>query len=251
VIRVDGRSPEQLREIRLTPGFSEYAEGSCLVEVGRTRVLCNATVENRVPPHVYGTGSGWITAEYAMLPRSSQQRIVRDGVRGKIGGRSHEIQRLIGRSLRAVFDLKRFGERTVILDCDVIQADGGTRCASITGAFVALGLAMRTLRQRKQLNIQPIRDYLAAVSVGVVEGAPVLDLCYLEDAQAEVDMNVVMTGSGLFVEIQGTAEAAPFSLDTLTQMQRLAATGIAGLIDKQRDLLQLDLEPTPQEVAGQ
>lgn len=243
MIRVDGRSPDQLREVRITPDFIEYAEGSCLIEIGRTRVLCTATVDNRVPPHVYGSGQGWITAEYAMLPRSSQQRIVRDGVRGKIGGRSHEIQRLIGRSLRSIFDLKRFGERTVILDCDVIQADGGTRCASITGAFVALALAMERLRRDKKLSIQPIRQYLSAVSVGVVEGTPVLDLCYLEDAQAQVDMNVVMTGDGRFVEVQGTAESEPFTAETLMEMQRLAAIGNEQLIARQRELLKLEIAP--------
>ena len=245
MIRVDGRSPDQLREVRITPDFIEYAEGSCLIEIGRTRVLCTATVDNRVPPHVYGSGQGWITAEYAMLPRSSQQRIVRDGVRGKIGGRSHEIQRLIGRSLRSIFDLKRFGERTVILDCDVIQADGGTRCASITGAFVALALAMERLRRDKKLSIQPIRQYLSAVSVGVVEGTPVLDLCYLEDAQAQVDMNVVMTGDGRFVEVQGTAESEPFTAETLMEMQRLAAIGNEQLIARQRELLKLEIDPSP------
>jgi ribonuclease PH len=176
VIRIDGRAPNQLRPVKITPNYLDYAEGSCLIEMGKTWVICTATVENRVPPHVYGTGKGWVTAEYSMLPRSSAQRIMRDGVRGKIGGRSHEIQRLIGRALRTVFDLDRFGERTVILDCDVLQADGGTRCASITGAFVALGLAMDRLRRAGKLNIQPIKDYLAAVSVGVVERAPVLDL---------------------------------------------------------------------------
>jgi ribonuclease PH len=243
VIRVDGRAPNQLRPLTITPDYAEYAEGSCLIELGRTRVLCTATVDNRVPPHVYGSGKGWITAEYAMLPRSSQQRIVRDGVRGRIGGRSHEIQRLIGRSLRSVFDLKRFGERTVILDCDVIQADGGTRCAAITGAFVALALAMRTLRRDKKLSIQPIRQYLAAVSVGMVESTPVLDLCYLEDAQAEVDMNIVMTGDGRFVELQGTAEAEPFTPEALGRLQGLAAGGIAELVARQKDLLQLEIDP--------
>ena len=243
MIRIDGRAPNQLREVKITPNFMEYAEGSCLIEMGKTRVICTATVENKVPPHVYGTGKGWITAEYSMLPRSSSQRIVRDGVRGKIGGRSHEIQRLIGRSLRAVFDLDRFGERTVILDCDVIQADGGTRTASITGAFVAMGLAMERMRSTGKINIQPLKDYVGAVSVGVVEGAPVLDLCYLEDAQAEVDMNVVLTGSGDFVEIQGTAEHKPFSMDALFEMHDLAAQGIRQLIQVQRDILKLEITP--------
>jgi ribonuclease PH len=243
VIRIDGRATNQLRPVKITPNFLDYAEGSCLIEIGKTRVICTATVENKVPPHVYGTGKGWITAEYAMLPRSSNQRIVRDGVRGKIGGRSHEIQRLIGRALRSVFALDRFGERTVILDCDVLQADGGTRCASITGAFVALGLAMEKLRQNGKMNIQPIKDYLAAVSVGIVEGTPVLDLCYLEDAQAAVDMNVALTGSDEFVEIQGTAEAKPFSLETLLEMHSLAAEGIHQLIQLQKDVLKLEIAP--------
>src|SRR5689334_18438618 len=185
MLRIDGRAADHLRPVRITPHYMEYAEGSCLIEIGKTRVICTATVENKVPPHVYGTGKGWVTAEYAMLPRSSQQRIQRDGMRGKVNGRSQEIMRLVGRALRAVFDLDRFGERTVILDCDVLQADGGTRCASITGAFVALGLAMEKLRAANKLNIQPLKDYLGAVSVGVVEGSPVLDLCYLEDAQAQ------------------------------------------------------------------
>lgn len=244
MIRVDGRAPDQMRELKITPNYLEYAEGSCLIELGKTRVLCSATVENKVPPHVYGTGRGWITAEYAMLPRSSSQRIVRDGVRGKIGGRSMEIQRLIGRSLRTIFDLDRFGERTVILDCDVLQADGGTRCASLTGAFVALGLAMNHLRHAKKLNIQPIKDYLAAVSVGRVERTEVLDLCYLEDAQAEVDMNVVLTGHGEFVEIQGTAETSPFDLSSLQQMYQLAANGVQRQIQAQHEILQLEF-PSP------
>lgn len=243
MIRIDGRAPDQLRPVRITPNYMEYAEGSCLIEMGKTRVICTATVENKVPPHVYGSGKGWITAEYAMLPRSSQQRIQRDGMKGKVNGRSQEIQRLVGRALRAIFDLDRFGERTVILDCDVIQADGGTRCASITGAFVALGLAMQRLRDTNRLNIQPIKDYLAAVSVGVVEGAPALDLCYLEDAQAGTDMNLVLTGSGDFIEIQGTAEHQPFSLETLLEMHRLAAKGIAELIAAQTGLLHLDFAP--------
>lgn len=242
MIRIDGRAPDQLRPVKITPHFIDYAEGSCLIEIGKTRVICTASVENKVPPHVYGSGKGWITAEYSMLPRSSSQRIVRDGVRGKIGGRSHEIQRLIGRSLRAIFDLERFGERTVILDCDVIQADGGTRCASITGAFVALGLAMERLRQNGKMTIQPLKDYLAAVSVGVVEGSPVLDLCYLEDAQADVDMNVALTGSQEFVEIQGTAECHPFSMDTLIDMHDLAAKGIRELMAIQREVLKLEIK---------
>jgi len=244
MIRVDGRAPNELRPVIITPHYLEPAEGSCLIEVGKTKVVCTATVENKVPPHVFGSGKGWITAEYAMLPRSSAQRIVRDGVRGKIGGRSHEIQRLIGRALRAVFELDRFGERTVILDCDVLQADGGTRCASITGAFVALALALERLKQNGKLSAQLLKDYVAAVSVGVVEGAPVLDLCYLEDAQAEVDMNVVLTGAGEFVEIQGTAESKPFSAAILLEMQSLAGEGVRRLIEAQQAVLQIQL-PSP------
>jgi ribonuclease PH len=245
VIRVDGRKANQMRPVTITPHWVEPAEGSCLIEVGKTRVICTATVENRVPPHVHGTGRGWITAEYAMLPRSSHQRIVRDGVRGRIGGRSHEIQRLIGRTLRTLFELGRFGERTVILDCDVIQADGGTRCAAITGSFVALGLAMERLRNDGKLSNQPLKDYVAAISVGITEGSAVLDLCYLEDAQAEVDMNVVLTGEGKFVEIQGTAETQPFSFEMLAEMQGLAAEGVAQLIEQQREILHLEKFSTP------
>ena len=243
MIRIDQRLPGEMRPVVITPDFIGTAEGSCLIEVGNTRVICTATVENRVPPHVHGSGRGWVTAEYAMLPRSSQQRIQRDGVRGRINGRSQEIQRLIGRSMRSIFDMKRFGERTLILDCDVIQADGGTRCASITGAFVAAGLAMERLRLDRQLSIQPLNDYIAAVSVGIVENIPVLDLCYLEDAQAEVDMNVVLTGRDEFVEIQGTAESNPFSRDQLNQLQDLAVLGIRKLIEIQKEFLGLNLEP--------
>lgn len=242
MIRIDQRLPDEMRPVVITPDFIDTAEGSCLIEVGKTRVICTATVENRVPPHVHGSGRGWVTAEYAMLPRSSQQRIQRDGVRGRINGRSQEIQRLIGRSMRSIFDMKRFGERTLILDCDVIQADGGTRCASITGAFVAAGLAMERLRVDRQLSIQPLNDYIAAVSVGIVENTPVLDLCYLEDAQAEVDMNVVLTGHDKFVEIQGTAESNPFSRDQLNQLQDLAVLGIRKLVEVQKEFLGLELE---------
>lgn len=244
MIRVDGREPGQLRPLKITPNFAEYAEGSALIEVGKTRVLCTATVDNKVPPHIYGTGKGWLTAEYAMLPRSSPQRIPRDGVKGKIGGRSHEIQRLIGRSLRTVFDMDRFGERTVTIDCDVIQADGGTRTAAITGSFIALGLALEKMRAEGKVNINLLKDYLGAVSVGVVEGVPVLDLCYLEDAQAEVDMNVVLTGGGSFVEIQGTAESRPFDDASLATMLGLARTGIRQLIEAQAQILKLEF-PAP------
>jgi len=235
--RVDGRQPDQLREIEIIPNPLRYAEGSAEIRMGATRVLCAATLDERVPPHRIGSGQGWLTAEYAMLPRSSPQRIVRDGVRGKIGGRSQEIQRLIGRALRSVFRMDKFGERTMILDCDVIEADGGTRTAAVTGAFVALGLAVLRLREQKKIGAGLIRDFLSAVSVGVVEGAPVLDLCYLEDAQAEVDMNVVMTGAGQYVEVQGTAEGAPFDRAQLDAMLELASAGTARLIQLQKATL--------------
>ncbi|MCH8332690.1 ribonuclease PH [Candidatus Sumerlaeota bacterium] len=236
-MRVDGREPDEMRPVRIQPDFLEFAEGSVLIEVGKTRVICTATLENRVPPHVYGTGKGWLTAEYAMLPRSSPQRIQRDGVRGKISGRSHEIQRLIGRCLRTIFDMDRFGERTMLIDCDVLQADGGTRTAAITGAYVALGLALKRLRKEKKVNVDLLKDHLAAISVGIVEGQPVLDLCYLEDAQAEVDMNVVLTGEDKFVEIQGTAETGPFDQDQLAKMTDLARSGARQLIEIQKEIL--------------
>lgn len=238
--RVDGRSPDQTREIEIIPNPLRYAEGSAEIRVGATRVLCAATVDERVPPHRIGSGQGWVTAEYAMLPRSSPQRVVRDGVRGKIGGRSQEIQRLIGRALRAVFRMDKFGERTLILDCDVIEADGGTRTASITGAFVAAGLAMARLREDNKVGAKIIKDFVSAISVGIVEGVPVLDLCYLEDAQAEVDMNVVMTGAGRFVEVQGTAEGEAFDRDELNAMLDLAAEGNRQLVDLQKEILGVD-----------
>jgi ribonuclease PH len=232
-----------MRPVTIETGYLQTAEGSTLISVGNTRVLCAASVEDGVPQFLRGTGRGWVTAEYSMLPRATARRTPREIAKGRPSGRTQEIQRLIGRSLRAVVDTAALGERTVIVDCDVLQADGGTRTASITGAFVAMGLAMERLRQTNRLNIQPIKDYLAAVSVGVVEGAPVLDLCYLEDAQAEVDMNMVLTGSGDFVEIQGTAESKPFSMDAFFEMQDLAAQGIRQLIQVQKDLLKLEFTP--------
>jgi ribonuclease PH len=235
--RVDGRDPTALRQVKITPSLLRFAQGSALVEIGATKVLCAATMAENVPPHCLGTGRGWLTAEYAMLPCSSAQRIPRDGVRGKIGGRSHEIQRVIGRSLRSVFRLDKFGERTILIDCDVIEADGGTRTASITGAFVALALAMRRLRDERKVAAGLITDFLAAVSVGIVEGQAVLDLCYLEDAQAEVDMNVACTGSGRFVEVQGTSEAAPFDRAQFDGLLDLAQTGIAQLVSTQKEIL--------------
>ncbi len=235
-MRVDGRLPEQLREIRIIPNVLVHAEGSCQIELGLTRVLCSATLDNKVPPHLAGQGQGWVTAEYSMLPRSSKQRIVRDGVRGYVGGRSYEIQRLIGRSLRAVADLRALGERTFIIDCDVIQADGGTRTAAITGGFVALALAMKRLIEQGQMGRVLLKDFMAAASVGIVEGRAVLDLCYLEDSQAEVDMNVVMTSSGRFIEVQGTAEKDPFSLEQMNELLNLARAGILELIQKQKEV---------------
>jgi len=235
--RPDGRTPQGLRPVKLTRGVMKFAEASCLVEWGDTKVICTATVEERVPPFLRNSGTGWVTAEYGMLPRASLQRIEREAVRGRLGGRTQEIQRLIGRSLRTVVDLKQLGERTVIVDCDVVQADGGTRCASITGGFVALVEALRHLRAQRLLPALPLRDFVAAVSVGLVRGQPALDLSYAEDAAADVDMNVVMTGRGGFVEVQGTAERAPFSQAQLLRMLQLAGQGIRRLLSLQRRAL--------------
>ncbi|MCX7047227.1 MAG: ribonuclease PH [Candidatus Sumerlaeota bacterium] len=235
--RIDARMWDELRPVKVTPGYQEYADGSVLIEIGKTRVLCAATLTPRVPPHVYGTGRGWVTAEYSMLPRSSQERVARESALGRIGGRTHEIQRLIGRSLRSVVDLDRLGERQFILDCDVIQADGGTRTASITGAFLALALAIRSYEKKAVIAKNVIKDFCAAVSVGIVEGYPALDLCYIEDSQAEVDMNVVMTGSGRFIELQGTAERAPFDEKQLASLLALARAGVDRLIRVQKEVL--------------
>ncbi|MBZ5530892.1 MAG: ribonuclease PH [Acidobacteriia bacterium] len=237
VFRSDNRAPEQLRPVNIVPDFVSTAEGSVLIEVGNTRVICTATVEESVPSFLKGAGKGWITAEYSMLPRSTLTRTPREASRGRQSGRTHEIQRLIGRALRAVVDLKRLGERTITLDCDVIQADGGTRTASITGAFVALGLAMEKLVEAGTLSSAPIRDFVAAVSVGVVEGSILLDLCYEEDSQADVDLNFVMTGAHKIVEIQATAEQHPFDESQLKKMMDYAAKGIESLIAKQRSIL--------------
>src|SRR6267378_6663319 len=204
--RPDGRPPDQLRPLKIELGVNVHAEGSCLIEMGRTHVWITASVEDRVPAHRRGTGKGWITAEYSMLPRSTHDRGTRESIQGRIGGRTHEIQRLIGRSLRAAVDMSKIGERTITLDCDVLQADGGTRTASITGAFCALGLALRQMTQFGVLKRLPIRDYVVATSVGIVNGEAMIDLCYDEDSRADVDMNVVMTGSGKFIELQATAE---------------------------------------------
>jgi ribonuclease PH len=235
--RPSGRRPEQLREVIIQRNFTRHAEGSVLVAFGDTRVICTASVEESVPGFLRGRGRGWVTAEYGMLPRSTHTRTDREAARGKQSGRTQEIQRLIGRSLRVVTDLEGLGERTVKLDCDVIQADGGTRTASVTGAFVALHDAVGTLLQRGLLSASPIRDFVAAVSVGLVEGVPVLDLDYAEDSGCDTDMNVVMTGSGGFVEIQGTAEGEPFSTAQMGALVALAKQGIAELIAKQKAAL--------------
>lgn len=242
-MRIDKRQPGDLRPVRLVPNPLRYAEGSCQIEWGHNKVLCAVTVEGRVPGWMAGQGKGWLTAEYAMLPRSSKQRITRDGNRSQPNSRSIEIQRLIGRALRAVVDLNAFGERLITVDCDVIEADGGTRSAAITGGFVAVALAIQNLRAQQQIgrNARILKDYVGAVSVGIVEGRPVLDLCYLEDSQAETDMNVVMTGGGRFVEVQGTAEGEPFDAGQLDAMLALARQGIDQLVALQRDVVQIEV----------
>jgi ribonuclease PH len=232
--RTDGRSPSQLRTTTITPGFIPQAEGSVLIEVGRTKVICTASVEERVPPFLRNTGKGWVTAEYGMLPRATNTRTQRESSAGKVGGRTQEIQRLIGRSLRSVTRLPELGERTIWVDCDVIQADGGTRTASITGGFVALVLAMQRLRELAIIKDIPIVDYVAATSVGIVGGAALLDLAYEEDSKAEVDMNFVKTGDGRFIELQGTAEGLPFDRRALDALMELADGGIKELITMQK-----------------
>ncbi len=232
-----GRAFDEPRPVNIIPGYTKFAPGSVLIETGDTRVICTASVEDKVPPFLKGTGTGWITAEYSMLPGSTPTRTAREATRGRISGRTSEIQRLIGRSLRAVVDLSALGERTVWIDCDVIQADGGTRTASITGAFVALYLALVKLKNEGIIERIPVTDYVAATSVGIVKGIPLLDLEYGEDSEAEVDMNVVMTGSGKFIEIQGTAEHNPFSCEELDELLRLAKKGISLLIAKQKEVL--------------
>jgi ribonuclease PH len=232
--RPDGRRPRQLRPVKISTGVLKHAEGSALIEMGDTRVVCAASVEERVPAFLKDSGRGWVTAEYGMLPRSTHTRMEREAARGRIGGRTHEIQRLIGRSLRAVTDLAALGERSIWIDCDVLQADGSTRTASITGAWVALVLAVKSLERAVQLEKNPIRGAVAAVSAGVVNGVECLDLCYEEDHRAEVDMNFVMTDQGRFVEVQGTAEAAPFSKTQSDRMAALAWSGIRQLIRLQR-----------------
>ena len=241
-MRPSGRAPDALRNVRFTRRFTRHAEGSVLVEFGETRVLCTASVEEKVPPFLKGKGQGWLTAEYGMLPRSTHTRSDREAARGKQSGRTQEIQRLIGRSLRAIVDMQRLGERTIQFDCDVLQADGGTRTASITGAYVALHDAISGLLERGLLPASPIREAVAAVSVGVYQGVPVLDLDYPEDSACETDMNVVMTASGGLVEIQGTAEGSPFSRAEMNAMLDLAHAGIADLVARQRAVL---AEPLP------
>ncbi len=239
-MRPDGRQDNEIRQIKITRDFIGTAEGSVLIEIGNTRVICNATVEERVPQFLKDQNKGWITAEYAMLPRATQVRTTRESSAGRVGGRTHEIQRLIGRSLRSVVKLEQLGQRTIWIDCDVIQADGGTRTASITGAFLCLADAIRRTMAKGTITRNPISDYLAAVSVGVVSGTPVLDLCYQEDSTADVDMNVIMTGRGNIVEIQGTAEGNPFSLGTLDSLIGLAQTGINHLVGVQKEVLGIE-----------
>jgi ribonuclease PH len=235
-MRTDKRQLDEMRPVEIVTGYLVTAEGSALIKVGNTRVLCAASIEDSVPPFLRNSGKGWVTAEYAMLPRATARRTPREVVKGRPSGRTHEIQRLIGRSLRSVIDMAALGERTVMLDCDVLQADGGTRTASITGAFVALVLALRQLVDFKVLKTMPVRDYVAATSVGLVTGAAMLDLCYDEDSRADVDMNVVMTGAGKFIEVQATAEHTPFDDDQMARLIALARDGIARLVELQKKL---------------
>ena len=236
-MRPSERQSNQLRDIRITRRYTKHAEGSVLIECGDTKVICTASVEERVPPHKKGSGEGWVTAEYGMLPRSTGSRMSREAAKGKQSGRTQEIQRLIGRSLRAVVDLGKLGERTIQLDCDVIQADGGTRTASITGAFVALHDAVSGLLSKGKIQETPLKEFIAAISVGIYQGTPVLDLDYAEDSACDTDMNVVMLGNGHFVEVQGTAEGHAFSRAEMDELLELAKAGIAQLIDKQRAAL--------------
>jgi len=237
--RSDNRRPDQMRPVTITPEFIKTAEGSCLIEVGNTRVICTATLEESVPNWMRNSGKGWVTSEYGMLPRATLTRTSRGAARGRIGGRTHEIQRLIGRSMRAVVDLQKLGERTLWIDCDVIQADGGTRTASITGGFVAMALALQKLVSAGTLKALPLRDLVGAISVGIVENEVLLDLAYEEDSRAEVDMNFVLTGSDRFIELQATAEQIPFTDDQLVKMTQPARIGIKELAEKQRAILNL------------
>jgi len=240
-MRIDGRKDNKLRNVKITRNFNKYAEGSCLIELGNTKVVCTASCEDRVPPFLRNQGTGWVTAEYGMLPRSCSHRITRESSRGKVGGRTHEIQRLIGRSLRSVTELDKLGERTIWIDCDVLQGDGGTRTAAITGAFVALVDCLDRLCKDKIIDKLPITDYIAATSVGICDGELLLDLCYEEDSSAEVDMNVIMTGKGKFVEVQGTAEREPFSKKQMDDLMELAGKGIKSLIQLQKKTLKKKL----------
>ncbi|WP_127485183.1 ribonuclease PH [Paenibacillus ehimensis] len=245
-MRSDGRRVDQTRSVKITTNYNKHAEGSVLIEVGDTRVICTATVEERVPPFMKGQGKGWVTAEYSMLPRATSVRNQREAAKGKLGGRTMEIQRLIGRALRSVVDLEALGERSITLDCDVIQADGGTRTTSITGAFVAMAIAVDKIVRERNLNRFPITDFLGSVSVGIIQEQPCLDLNYEEDSKAKVDMNVVMTGQGKFVEVQGTGEEAPFSRQELDALLALAETGIQEMIRGQA----LALGPIAERIKG-
>jgi ribonuclease PH len=236
-MRSDHRPANELRETTITPNYLIHAEGSVLISAGHTKVICTASIEDRVPAFLRNTGKGWVTAEYGMLPRATSTRMQREASSGKVGGRTQEIQRLNGRSLRSVTNLPALGERTIWIDCDVIQADGGTRTASITGAFVALALALEKLRERDVVRVIPLSDYVAATSVGIVDGEPLLDLAYDDDSRADVDMNIVKTGDGRFIEVQGTAEAIPFGRDALMTLLDLADHGIAQLVQKQRAIV--------------
>ena len=240
-MRPDGRKNDEVRKVKIQRNFLETPEGSVYISMGNTKVICAATIEERVPPFLKDQKKGWITAEYSMLPRATQTRTVRESSSGRVSGRTHEIQRLIGRALRSVVDLSSLGERTIWIDCDVLQADGGTRTASITGAFICMVDALKYALRNGFIEKSPVKDYLAAISVGVVRGDPMIDLCYPEDSAADVDMNVVMTGSGKLVEVQGTAEGLPFSRDTLDSLMNLAEAGINNLIEIQKKLIEGDV----------
>jgi ribonuclease PH len=237
MIRIDGRRPNQLRPIKITKNYVKSAAGSVLIEMGETRVICAASVEESVPKWLHGKGQGWVTAEYSMLPYATLERKQRESSIGKIGGRTQEIQRLVGRSLRGVIDLKGLGERTIWIDCDVLEADGGTRTAAINGGFIALMLALQKLKANQKIEKIPVREYVGAISLGIFNKTPILDLCYEEDSKAEVDMNLVMTNQGRFIEVQGTAEHNPFTQDELNQMMRLARTGIKKIFQIQQHVL--------------
>jgi len=236
-MRSDGRAAGSLRKVNIKTDYIKYPEGSCLFEIGQTKVICTASIEDGVPRFLKGNGSGWVTSEYGMLPRSCATRVSRESTRGRTGGRTHEIQRLIGRVMRGVVDLDALGERTIWMDCDVIQADGGTRCASITGSFVALCLALDYMKKQKMIDRIPVKNFVAAVSAGIIDGKDYLDLNYEEDSRAEVDMNIVITDSARLVEVQGTAEREPFSFAQMDKMMELAKKGIKKLIEKQKEAL--------------